>query len=57
MLKLEHLNGNKSADRVQDIALGAGDVRFDSQVSQIGRSLAYRSPPLRRFFEVVLLRH
>ena len=35
---------------VQDIAIGAGGLRFESRVRQIGRSVANGSLPLRRFF-------
>ena len=30
---------------------GAGGLRFKSRVGQVGHSVAYGSPPLRRFFE------
>ena len=36
--------------------MSAGGVGFDSQVGQIGHSVANGSPPLQRFFEAVLPR-
>ena len=39
---------------VNDIAICAGGSEFGFQVGQNGRSIAIGSPPLRRFFGVVL---
>ena len=39
-----------------DIAIGAGGAAFVFRAGQIGHSVANGSPPLRRFFEVVLPR-
>ena len=36
------------------IAIGAGGLGFGSHVDQVRRSVANGSPPLRRFFGVVL---
>ena len=41
---------------VRDIAIGAGGVRFEFRVGQIGHSVVNGSPPLRRFFGAVLPR-
>ena len=38
---------------VKNIAIGAGGLRLDSRAGEIRRSVAYGSPPLRRFFGVV----
>ena len=37
-------------------AIRAEGLGFDSQAGQIGYSVAYDSPPLRRFFRAVLRR-
>ena len=39
---------------VKDIAIDAVDQEFESQVGQIGHSVANSSAPLRRFFGVAL---
>ena len=39
-----------------DIAIGAGDLGFDSWIGQIGHSVANDSPPLQHFFGAVLSR-
>ena len=40
---------------VKDIAIGAGSLGFDSRAVEIGLSVAYGAPPLRRFMGAVLL--
>ena len=42
---------------VKDIANGAEGLGFDSRAGQIGHSVAYGSPSLRRFFGDVLSWH
>ena len=41
---------------LEDIAIGAGGLWFDSWTGQIGRSVANALPPQRRFFGAVLAR-
>ena len=40
----------------ENLATGAGDLEFDSQVAQIGRSVTNGSPQRRRLFGAVLLK-
>ena len=40
----------------ENIAVVAGGLRFDSRTDQIGHSVTYESPPMRRFFGAVLPR-
>ena len=48
---------NQPVSSILLIAIGVGGLGFDFQVAQIGRSVAYGSPPLQCFFGAVLPRH
>ena len=47
---------DRFAQLLKLIVIGAGGMGFDSRAGQIGHSVAYGSPPLRRFFRAVLSR-
>ena len=51
---LVYLNWPIISSAVKYIALGAGDLGFDSRVGKVKHSVVNWSPPLRRFFVMVL---